>query len=157
MQLAKKCEKKQQSFLRKSDAVHRELTSFDAQTELELQKVDLAFEDLQFGYDEAIKTKTEAWDRNCNNKKGYKNARSDMKAMERQARAIENFTKNANLSRPRWFPSFSKTIKEVISRAAVRILLYYCSSFLFLFVMRLSLSLSISMNVCLHSLMQHDF
>jgi hypothetical protein len=123
MQLAKKCEKKQQGFLKKSGAVHRELTSFDEQTELELQKVDLAFEDLQFGYDAAIKAKTEAWDRN--NKKGYTNARSDMKAMERQVRAIDNFTKNANLSRPQWFLSFSKTIKEVISRAAVRIL--FCS------------------------------
>lgn len=113
--LAKKGDRKQKAFMARSEDVYEKLQSFDSQVEQEAEKVKLNFEDLEIQYDSSMKIKSEAWGRN----KGFKSALTDMKVMARQTSAIENFTKNANLIAPKWFPSFSRTIKELINRAAV--------------------------------------
>lgn len=113
--LAKRGERKQKAFMARSEDVYEKLKSFDSQVEKEAEKVKLNFQDLEIQYNTTMKIKSEAWNRN----KEFKSALTDMKVMARQTKAIESFSKNANLITPKWFPSFSKTIKELISRAAV--------------------------------------
>lgn len=113
--LAKKGDRKQKAFMTRSEDVYEKLQSFDSQVASEAEKVKLNFDDLEIQYDSTMKIKSEAWDRN----KRFKSALTDMKVMARQTKAIESFTKNANLIAPKWFSSFSRTIKELINRAAV--------------------------------------